>query len=50
MERVLAYKARQGLRGGLRRMAYWVKGVGPIKPTPFGEIKVTKNLPPSWRG
>jgi UDP-glucose 4-epimerase len=49
VERVFGYKARWSLRDGLARMAEWAKRQGPAQPTPFGEIEVTRNLPPSWR-
>ena len=37
------------LNEGIRRMTAWVKGHGPMPPTTFENIEVTKNLPPSWR-
>lgn len=37
------------LHNGLHYMAQWALKVGPQKPTPFANIELTKNLPPSWR-
>ena len=37
------------LESGLARMAEWVKGVGARTSAPFGEIEVTKNMPPAWK-
>jgi UDP-glucose 4-epimerase len=37
------------LETGLRRMAEWVRSVGPQPPVEFpGDIEITRNLPPSW--
>jgi UDP-glucose 4-epimerase len=37
------------LHTGLKRMADWVCAHGPMAPTVFENIEVTKNLPPAWR-
>lgn len=37
------------LANGLRQMAEWAKQRGPMAPTVFSAIEITKNLPPSWR-
>jgi UDP-glucose 4-epimerase len=34
---------------GLARMASWVRRVGPRATPAFGDIEITRNLPPSWR-
>lgn len=36
------------LEEGLRRMADWVRAVGARKSPSFGDIEVTRNLPPFW--
>lgn len=36
------------LQEGIRRTAEWVKKAGPRQGRPFGELEVSKNLPPSW--
>jgi len=36
------------LEEGLRKMADWAKTHGPRQSKEFGEIEVSKNLPPSW--
>jgi UDP-glucose 4-epimerase len=40
--------ASTSLREGIRRMAAWVRQVGPRASQPFQNIEVTRNLPPSW--
>ncbi len=37
------------LREGLAKMASWAKQVSPRASKPFGDIEVSKNLPPAWR-
>jgi UDP-glucose 4-epimerase len=37
------------LSEGLKRMADWVREVGPRQSQPFQGIEIEKNLPPSWR-
>jgi len=34
---------------GIGRMARWAQAVGPTEPVRFGEIEISKNLPPSWQ-
>ena len=47
--RVFGERDGVSLADGIGRMAAWAKARGP-QPTPvFGEIEVTKNLPPAWR-
>lgn len=41
-------KAKTKLRDGIYEMAQWVKQSKLREPTPFSNIEVTKNLPPSW--
>lgn len=37
------------LEEGLRVMAAWAKSAGARQSASFGNIEITKNLPPSWR-
>lgn len=37
------------LEEGLRAMAAWAKGAGSRQSASFGNIEITKNLPPSWQ-
>jgi len=37
------------LETGIARMVAWAKERGPIKPTDFSAIEISKNLPLSWR-
>ncbi len=47
--RVFGEREGVPLADGIDRMAAWAKARGP-QPTPvFGEIEVTRNLPPAWR-
>jgi UDP-glucose 4-epimerase len=38
------------LEEGLCGMAQWVKAVGSRKSKDFGDIEISRNLPPSWAG
>jgi len=49
IRRDLGFDSRTPLREGVARMAAWARTLGPQQPTPFGEIEVERNLPPSWR-
>lgn len=42
-------QANLDLATGIDRMARWAQAVGPTDPTRFGEIEISKNLPPSWQ-
>ena len=33
---------------GIKRMADWARAVGPTEPVRFGEVEISKNMPPSW--
>lgn len=46
--RVFGAPADTPLEEGLRRMATWVASVGARKSPPFGDIELTRNLPPYW--
>ena len=46
--RVFGGRETVGLEGGIGRMAEWARRVGAKSSREFGEIEVTKNLPPSW--
>jgi UDP-glucose 4-epimerase len=40
---------KTSLAEGLRRMAAWVQKVGVREPVQFGQLELSKNLPPSWQ-
>jgi UDP-glucose 4-epimerase len=48
-ERVFGSRPRHSLEEGIGRMAEWVKKVGVRQSKSFGELDITRNLPPSWR-
>ncbi len=45
---ILGAKARVDLVEGVSRMAAWARTRGPMSPTEFSGIEVTRHLPPSW--
>jgi UDP-glucose 4-epimerase len=49
VQRVFGQSAPVSLEEGLTRMAAWAKAAGPRQSQYFGEIEISKNLPPSWR-
>jgi UDP-glucose 4-epimerase len=36
------------LEDGVRRMVAWAREQGPMEPSTFDAIEITRNLPPSW--
>jgi UDP-glucose 4-epimerase len=50
LTRTFGPTANTPLREGIRRMATWVKHVGPRASQPFHNLEVTRSLPPSWGG
>jgi UDP-glucose 4-epimerase len=48
-EGVFGKGAQTPLAEGLARMGRWARGVGVQRGSPFAEIEVERNLPPSWR-
>jgi UDP-glucose 4-epimerase len=46
---VFGLEATVSLEAGIGRMAAWARRVGARRSQPFGDIEVTRNLPPSWR-
>jgi UDP-glucose 4-epimerase len=47
--RIFGERAGVSLADGIARMAAWAKARGP-QPTPvFGDIELTRNLPPAWQ-
>ena len=48
-QKVFGAQKETSLAEGLKKMADWVKSVGPRKSQPFNGIEIEKNLPPSWR-
>lgn len=49
VRRVFQPRQPVSLREGIRRMAAWVQGHGPMPPVTFSKIEITDKLPPSWR-
>jgi UDP-glucose 4-epimerase len=49
IQRVFGLRGTTSLDDGLAAMAAWVKQQGARSSTPFKDIEVTKNLPPSWQ-
>lgn len=47
-ERAFGKCEKKSLRDGLRAMAEWVRNHGARESSIFGEIELTKNMPPSW--
>ena len=41
--------AETPLEVGIGRMAAWAREAGPRRSSPFEDIEISKNLPPSWR-
>jgi UDP-glucose 4-epimerase len=46
--RLLGVKGTTGLDEGIRRMAEWARGVGARRSQAFGEIEISRDLPPVW--
>lgn len=46
--RVFEATATVSLTDGIRRMAVWARGTGPMAPVPLRELEVNVNVPPSW--
>jgi len=49
VEKVFDYSPKIDLEEGVRRMADWVKEHGARESKEFGEIEISKKLPPSWK-
>lgn len=49
VEKIFQYSPEIDLDEGVRRMAAWVKEHGARQSKKFGEIEITRGLPPSWR-
>lgn len=49
LERVFKYKAAIELHEGLKRMAAWVKSVGPRQSKPFDGVELNEGLPGTWK-
>jgi len=45
---ILGAKAAVDLVTGVSRMAEWARKVGARQGAPFGNIEISRNLPPSW--
>ncbi len=48
VQRIFNISPKVSLEDGIERMASWAKKMGPMKPTKFKNIEVSKNMPPSW--
>jgi UDP-glucose 4-epimerase len=48
VQRIFGLRQPIGLAEGLARMAAWATAAGPRRSQYFGEIEISKNLPPSW--
>ncbi len=48
-ERVFGSAKETSLEDGIRRMAKWARSAGARESGGFGEIEITRNLPPSWQ-
>ena len=48
-QQAFGHRPETPLSEGLKRMADWVRAVGPRQSQPFQGIEIEKNLPPSWR-
>jgi len=46
---VFGLKPAVSLKEGIHKMAEWAKEKGAKKTSPFSDIEVEKNLPPSWK-
>ena len=47
--RVFGQDATVPLEEGIARMAAWAQRIGARASQPFGDIEITRNLPPSWQ-
>ncbi len=47
-QRVFGTQSPVTLEEGIARMAAWARAAGPRHSRYFGEIEITRNLPPSW--
>jgi UDP-glucose 4-epimerase len=47
--RIFGFQPRYSLETGIGRMAAWVRGVGARQSQQFGQLEISRNLPPSWR-
>lgn len=49
IEKILKYRSSTSLQEGIIRTADFVKKTGARKSKSFGNLDISKNLPPSWR-
>lgn len=47
-KRIFQIKNTTDLKIGINKMVKWSKEKGPMNPKRFGNIELTKNMPPSW--
>ncbi|HUW24345.1 MAG TPA: NAD-dependent epimerase/dehydratase family protein [Patescibacteria group bacterium] len=48
-KKIFNIKKTVNIKLGIRRMVNWALRNGPLQPKKFGNIEITKNLPPSWQ-
>ena len=48
VQRVFAHRTGYTLRQGIEAMGAWARKAGSRQSKKFGDIEITKNLPPSW--
>ena len=48
LQRVFGPLPTVSLEDGIDRMAAWARARGPMEASPFQQIELSKNLPPSW--
>jgi UDP-glucose 4-epimerase len=49
VEKIFEYTPRVDLDEGIQRMASWVRQHGTRQSHEFGQIEISRGLPPSWR-
>ena len=49
IKEIFKYQTSVSIEEGIKRMAFWAKKTGPRLSRDFGNIEISKNLPPSWR-
>jgi UDP-glucose 4-epimerase len=47
--RVFGNAIQTSLPDGLRKMATWARAAGSRQGKPFGDVEISRNLPPRWR-
>lgn len=47
-KRIFGITGETDVEYGLKKMVEWGKKIGPMEPTRFEKVEVTRNMPPSW--